>query len=320
MSSVVTATPAGSPSRIATSAGPCDSPAVSQRNMAEVFHGSPRISRDLRCTSRKAAEPSSGCLGRSCRTSRSHARAADESEQHEGAERVALAVGRPATTASRPPPIPPSRKPAYRPSKNGAPARGSRAPCPSRPDRRTSPKPSPRGIDRTTARSRSRRRRASRGPTAGSGRGRHVVGEPCDDDQGGERSAYDGSDDAGSAAAGSASRCRPRRRRRPRDRPMPQAIGSKPSRQPTTAPDNGPRDAELQRQPRSAGQLGVRDLDSAALPDCGSDGARAVALGCTGSGPTRAGAVPAITQGPAAARTPVASAQPRCYRSADTSA
>src|SRR3954453_7308794 len=33
MTSVVTCTPAGSPSRIATSAGPCDSPAVNQRSM-----------------------------------------------------------------------------------------------------------------------------------------------------------------------------------------------------------------------------------------------------------------------------------------------
>src|SRR5262245_3788282 len=34
MSSLVTATPAGSPSRIATRAGPCDSPAVSHRSMS----------------------------------------------------------------------------------------------------------------------------------------------------------------------------------------------------------------------------------------------------------------------------------------------
>lgn len=33
MSAVVTATPAGIPSRTAIRAGPCDSPAVSQRNM-----------------------------------------------------------------------------------------------------------------------------------------------------------------------------------------------------------------------------------------------------------------------------------------------
>src|SRR4051812_47226353 len=33
MTSVVTCMPAGSPSRIATSAGPCDSPAVNQRSM-----------------------------------------------------------------------------------------------------------------------------------------------------------------------------------------------------------------------------------------------------------------------------------------------
>ncbi|GAA1894847.1 hypothetical protein GCM10009716_00910 [Streptomyces sodiiphilus] len=37
---VVTGTPAGSPSSVATSAGPCDSPAVSQRNL---LNGAPRI-------------------------------------------------------------------------------------------------------------------------------------------------------------------------------------------------------------------------------------------------------------------------------------
>lgn len=37
MSLVVTATPAGSPSRIATSAGPCDSPAVNHRNMPAIL-------------------------------------------------------------------------------------------------------------------------------------------------------------------------------------------------------------------------------------------------------------------------------------------
>src|SRR3954453_10670535 len=36
--SVVTCTPAGTPSRIATSAGPCDSPAVSQRNMQTIVY------------------------------------------------------------------------------------------------------------------------------------------------------------------------------------------------------------------------------------------------------------------------------------------
>src|SRR6478736_9656138 len=39
MSSEVTRTWAGSPSRIATREGPWDSPAVSQRSMASVFHG-----------------------------------------------------------------------------------------------------------------------------------------------------------------------------------------------------------------------------------------------------------------------------------------
>src|SRR3712207_6823407 len=39
MSPVVTATWAGSPSRMATRAGPWDSPAVSQRSMQSVFHG-----------------------------------------------------------------------------------------------------------------------------------------------------------------------------------------------------------------------------------------------------------------------------------------
>jgi hypothetical protein len=34
-------TPAGMPSRIATRAGPWDSPAVSQRSMASVFHAPP---------------------------------------------------------------------------------------------------------------------------------------------------------------------------------------------------------------------------------------------------------------------------------------
>src|SRR6478736_5948221 len=38
MSEVVTFTWAGSPSRIATRAGPWDSPAVSQRSMRSVFH------------------------------------------------------------------------------------------------------------------------------------------------------------------------------------------------------------------------------------------------------------------------------------------
>ena len=37
MSSEVTDMPAGRPSRIATSAGPWDSPAVSQRNMTPIF-------------------------------------------------------------------------------------------------------------------------------------------------------------------------------------------------------------------------------------------------------------------------------------------
>ncbi len=36
-SSVVTATPAGSPSRVASRAGPCDSPAVSQRSMRRIL-------------------------------------------------------------------------------------------------------------------------------------------------------------------------------------------------------------------------------------------------------------------------------------------
>src|ERR1700685_1655050 len=39
MSSVVTRTPAGTPSQIATSARPCDSPAVSQRNMVTILRG-----------------------------------------------------------------------------------------------------------------------------------------------------------------------------------------------------------------------------------------------------------------------------------------
>src|SRR4051794_5231649 len=38
MTSLVTSTPAGTPSSVATSAGPCDSPAVSQRNTAPVSH------------------------------------------------------------------------------------------------------------------------------------------------------------------------------------------------------------------------------------------------------------------------------------------
>src|SRR5829696_7415993 len=38
MSDVRTSTPDGSPSRMPTSAGPCDSPAVNQRSMAASFH------------------------------------------------------------------------------------------------------------------------------------------------------------------------------------------------------------------------------------------------------------------------------------------
>src|SRR3954471_1309202 len=38
MTSLVTSTPAGTPSSVATSAGPCDSPAVSQRNTGPVSH------------------------------------------------------------------------------------------------------------------------------------------------------------------------------------------------------------------------------------------------------------------------------------------
>src|SRR5689334_13851840 len=38
-SSVLTRTPAGTPSQIATSARPCDSPAVSQRNMVTILLG-----------------------------------------------------------------------------------------------------------------------------------------------------------------------------------------------------------------------------------------------------------------------------------------
>src|SRR5687768_17090958 len=39
MSALVTSTPAGTPSSSATIAGPCDAPAVSQRNTATVWHG-----------------------------------------------------------------------------------------------------------------------------------------------------------------------------------------------------------------------------------------------------------------------------------------
>ena len=64
-SSVLVRTPAGRPSRIATSAGPCDSPAVNQRSMAPVSHGA--ASRD-----RRSAAGSLRCAGSQHRPGRGH--------------------------------------------------------------------------------------------------------------------------------------------------------------------------------------------------------------------------------------------------------
>src|SRR4051812_23478259 len=90
MSPEVTCTWAGRPSRIATSAGPWDSPAVSQRSMAQVFHAA---------TSRRPQRPGAETSGRSVAESRrdpgSDRDGEHRGDQHEGAEREALAVDDP---------------------------------------------------------------------------------------------------------------------------------------------------------------------------------------------------------------------------------
>src|SRR5690349_887879 len=79
MSAEVTRTWAGRPSRIATSEGPWDSPAVSQRSMAPVFHAPRR--------------PQTGAsVPETCRDRGAEGDAHDGADEHEGAEREALAV------------------------------------------------------------------------------------------------------------------------------------------------------------------------------------------------------------------------------------
>src|SRR6478752_2089537 len=85
MSEVVTFTWAGSPSRIATREGPWDSPAVSQRSMASVFHGR------------------YGVLGRSPgREMPGDEDAGESPQQQERAERQRLAQRGPLAPADRP--------------------------------------------------------------------------------------------------------------------------------------------------------------------------------------------------------------------------
>ncbi|GAA0516347.1 hypothetical protein GCM10010390_18320 [Streptomyces mordarskii] len=68
--SVVIGTPAGSPSSVATSAGPCDSPAVSQRNL---LNGAPScacldvVRRDpVRATPARTSDPPTTRESRRC--------------------------------------------------------------------------------------------------------------------------------------------------------------------------------------------------------------------------------------------------------------
>lgn len=98
--SVVTGTPAGSPSSVATSAGPCDSPAVSQRNL---LNGAPHARASI-------CDGATGCAALARLTRSSHDRGA-------GRSRVQLAdVG--------PVPVRPVRAPPDPASGAGAGARG----------------------------------------------------------------------------------------------------------------------------------------------------------------------------------------------------
>src|SRR6478752_4360848 len=87
MSSDVTRTWAGSPSRIATREGPWDSPAVSQRSMGAVFHG-------------RYVGPPPSCSDEMAPGGRAEDRSQKDPGQQERAERQRGAQRRPVATGA----------------------------------------------------------------------------------------------------------------------------------------------------------------------------------------------------------------------------